>query len=207
MWSFDSSVVLYLIPIVFVGIIIVAAIGSQDEKSRGDKIAKFFSIAANAALAFTVLGLLYQVIDSAERTRNESYAEVLDTYYQISQLQIERPEIWDRIYPAEAEVNPRTEEESLALQYTYFIMNFFQRIYLLYSDGEIERELWAAWENWIRYSMTTSPLFQAEWNESCGIFHPDFVDYIEENYDDGVCLAATGQVGGATGTPEVAAVR
>jgi hypothetical protein len=207
MWGIDSSVVLYLIPIVFVGIMIVAAIGSKDEITRGDKIAKFFSIAANAALAFTVLGLLYQVIDSDERSKNESYAEVLDTYYEISQLQIERPEIWDRIYPAEAELNPRTEEESLALQYTYFIMNFFQRIYLLYSDGEIEPELWAAWENWIRYSMTTSPLFQAEWNESCGIFHPDFSDYIEENYDDGVCGVASGQGGDASGTPEVTLVR
>jgi hypothetical protein len=55
--------------------------------------------------------------------------------------------------------------------------------------------------------MTTSPVFEKEWNESCGIYHPDFVNYIEENYDDGVCGAATGQGGDASGTPEVALVR
>ena len=67
MRGIDGSVFLILIPIVFVGIIVVAAIGAMDEKSRGDKLAKFFSIASNAAIFFTVLALVYQVIDSQER--------------------------------------------------------------------------------------------------------------------------------------------
>ena len=59
MLGIDASIVLIVIPIVFIGILVVAGIGALDEKTRGDKLAKFFSIASNAAIFFTVLALLY----------------------------------------------------------------------------------------------------------------------------------------------------
>ena len=89
----DASIVLILIPIVFVGIIVVSVIGALEEKTRGDKLSKFFSIASNAAIFFTVLALTYQVIASEEEARRTSYAELLNTYYEINQMQIEHPEI------------------------------------------------------------------------------------------------------------------
>ena len=82
MWGIDASAVLVLIPIVFFVIIAVAFVGALDEKSRGDKLSEFFSIAWNAAIFFTVLALLYQVIDCEEEAQRTSYAELLDTYYE-----------------------------------------------------------------------------------------------------------------------------
>jgi hypothetical protein len=99
MRGIDGSVFLILIPLVFIGIIVVAAIGAMDEKTRGDKLAKFFSIASNAAIFFTVLALVYQVIDSQEEAKRTSYADVLDTYNEVNQLQIEHPDIWRLMYP------------------------------------------------------------------------------------------------------------
>ena len=93
MWGIDGSFVLILIPIVFVGIIVVSAIAALGEKTRGDKLAKFFSIASNAAIFFTVLALHYQVVDSEEEARRTSYADVLETYYEITQMQIAHPEV------------------------------------------------------------------------------------------------------------------
>jgi hypothetical protein len=92
----------------------------MDEKTRGDKLAKFFSIASNAAIFFTVLALVYQVIDSQEDAQRTSYADVLDTYNEINQLQNEHPEIWRVMYPAEGENAHLDEGQRLALQYTYF---------------------------------------------------------------------------------------
>ena len=86
MWGIDASVVLVLIPVVFVGIIAVAFVGSLDEKTRGDKLSKFFSIASNAAIFFTVLALMYKVIDSEEEAKRTSYADLLNTYYKINQM-------------------------------------------------------------------------------------------------------------------------
>ena len=197
MWGIAPSVILVLIPIVFVGIIVVAAIGSRDETTRGDKISRFFSIASNAAIFFTVLGLLYQVIDSEQDSRRASYSEVLNTYQEINQFQSDHPEVWSVIYPEEEESVGLSEIETLALQQTYFILNFFERVYLMFRDGVIDDYRWKAWENWIRYSFTTSALFQNEWDQSCGMYHPAFVDYIESSFDDGTC-------GGGSATPAAA---
>jgi hypothetical protein len=187
MWGIDPSVVLILIPIVVVAIIVVAAIGALDEKSRGEKIAKFFSIASNAAIFFTVLALLYQVIETEEEARRTSYSEILDTYYDINQMQFDHPEVWRVMYPNEPELTALSEDEQFAIANVYFIMNFFERLYLMHRDGDIEDERWKVWESWIRYSLTSSPVFQQVWDESCGLHHIDFVAYIETNYDDGVC--------------------
>ena len=200
MWGIDASVVLILIPIGFVGIIVVSVIGAWDEKTRGDKLAKFFSIASNAAIFFTVLALLYQVVDSEEAARRASYADVLDTYYEITQMQIAHPEVWDIMYPGE-EALRLVEDERLALQETYFILNFFERLYSLYRDGDIDEQRWKSWESWIDYSLTTSPLFQSVWDESCEMYHVEFVAYVEANFDDGLCGIGGSRRGGITGTP------
>ena len=205
MWGIDASVILILIPILFVGIIVVAAIGAADEKTRGDKLAKFFSIASNAAIFFTVLALLYQVIASEEESQRASYADVLDTYYEINQMQIEHPEVWRLMYPGEQDAALMGADERLALQYTYFTMNFFERLYLLYRDGVIDAERWKAWETWIGYSLSTSAMFQDVWHDGCGMYHSDFVAYVEANYDDGTCRADGGQGDDAAGTPAAAA--
>ena len=203
MWGIDGSVVLVLIPVVFVGIIAVAFVGALDEKTRGDKLSKFFSIASNAAIFFTVLALMYQVIDSEEEARRTSYADLLNTYYEINQMQIDNPEIWRMIYPGEDELAHLGEDERLAIQYTYFVMNFFERLYVHYLDGVIDAERWKTWDSWISYSLSSSAMFRNVWRESCGMYHAEFVAYVEANYDDGVC----GE-GGATvdvaGTPEAA---
>jgi hypothetical protein len=199
MWGIDASIVLILIPIVFVGIIIVSAIGALDEKTRGDKLSKFFSIASNAAIFFTVIALLYQVVASEEESRRTSYAEVLDTYSEITQMQIAHPDVWELMYPGEEAVR-LGEEDRLALQYTYFIMNFFERLYALYRAGDIDDQRWKSWESWIAYSLSTSPVFQTVWDESCEMYSAEFVAYIEANYDDGVCGAGGGQRGDPVGT-------
>ena len=201
MWGIDPSVVLILIPIAFAGIIVIAAVGSLDEKTRGDRIAKFFSIASNAAIFFTVLALLYQVIDSEEESRRNAYSEILSTYSDINQMRFERPEAWRVMYPREDELTTLSEDEQFAVTNVYFIMNFFERIYLMYRDGDIEGERWKVWENWMRYSLTSSPLFQREWDESCGLRHVDFVAYVEANYDDGPCGGAADQTAAPDGTP------
>jgi hypothetical protein len=206
MWGIDASVVLILIPIVFVGIVVVAFIGAQDEKSRGDKLAKFFSIASNAAIFFTVLALLYQVIDSEEEAQRTSYAELLDTYYEINQMQVDNPEIWRLIYPGEDELSQLGADERLAIQHTYFVMNFFESLYLNYRDGVIDEERWKTWESWISYSLSSSPMFRTVWHESCGMYHADFVAYIEANYDDGACREVSAQVGVAS-TPTATSPR
>jgi hypothetical protein len=92
------------------------------------------------------------------------------------------------------------EEEGLALQYTYFIMNFFERLYSLYRDGDIDDQRWKSWESWIDYSLSTSPMFQNVWDESCEMYSADFVAYIEANYDDGVCATEGSQRDDPTGT-------
>lgn len=189
MWGIDASIILILIPIVFVGIIFVSVVGAMAEKTRGDKIARFFSIASNAAIFFTVLALLYQVTASEKEANRASYAEVLDSYNEINRLQVEHPDVWRLMYPNEAEFETTSEAERQAVQYTYYTLNFFEQLYLLYRDGVIDNERWKAWQVWIDYSMSTSPLFQDVWHESCGLHHADFVAYIEANYDDGVCRA------------------
>jgi hypothetical protein len=199
MWGIDASFVLILIPIVFVGIIVVSVIGAVDEKNRGDKLSKFFSIASNAAIFFTVLALLYQVVDSEEEARRTSYADVLDTYYEITQMQVAHPEVWAIMYPEEEEVR-LGEEEQLALQHTYFIMNFFDRLYSLYRDGDIDDQRWKIWESWIDHSLSTSPMFQNVWDESCEMYGADFVAYVEANYDDGVCGSGASQRDDERGT-------
>jgi hypothetical protein len=206
MWGIDASVVLILIPIVFVGIIAVSIIGALEEKTRGDKLAKFFSIASNAAIFFTVIALLYQVVDSEEEARRTTYADVLDTYYEITQMQTARPEVWNVMYPEEESLR-LGEEERLALQYTYFIMNFFERLYLLHRDGTIDEQRWKGWESWISYSLSTSAMFRDVWDESCEMYQPDFVAYVEANYDDGVCGAEGSQDDDVAGTPVAARAR
>ena len=204
MWGIDAAVVLVLIPIVFVGIVVVAFIGSADAKSRGDRIARFFSIASNAAIFFTVLALLYQVIASQEEANRASYADILETYNEINQLQVQHPEIWRVMYPGEDELRRLSADERLAVQYTYFTMNFFERLYLHYREGVIDDERWKAWETWIAYSLSSSPMFQYVWQESCGLHHADFIAYVEETYDDGVCAPMT-DPGAMAGTPAVVA--
>jgi hypothetical protein len=204
MRGIEGSVFLILIPIVFVGIVAVAAIGAMDEKTRGDRLAKFFSIASNAAIFFTVLALVYQVVDSQEEANRASYADVLDTYNEINQLQNEHPEIWRVMYPAEGANAHLDEGQRLALQYTYFTLNFFERLYLLYRDGVIDDQRWRAWESWISYSMSTSAIFQNVWHDSCGLHHADFVAYIESHYDDGLCHPETGQGNLTIGPPATA---
>jgi hypothetical protein len=200
MLGIDASIVLIVIPIVFIGILVVAAIGALDEKTRGDKLAKFFSIASNAAIFFTVLALLYQVVDSEEESRRTSYADVLDTYSEIMQMQVAHPEVWRLMYPEE-EALRLGEEEALAQQHTYFIMNFFERLYSLYRDGDIDAQRWKTWESWIDYSLSTSPMFQNVWDDSCEMYHPAFVAYIEANYDDGVCGPSASQRDRITSVP------
>src|SRR5215211_985525 len=200
MWGIDASIVLILIPIVFIGILIVAAIGALEEKTRGDKLAKFFSIASNAAIFFTVIALLYQVVDSEEESRRTSYAEVLDTYSEITQMQIAHPEVWELMYPGEESLR-LGENEGLALQYTYFIMNFFERLYALYRAGDIDDQRWKSWESWIAYSLSTSPMFQTVWDESCEMYSADFVAFVEATYDDGVCRPSGSQRDPITSTP------
>jgi hypothetical protein len=200
MWSIDASFVLILIPIVFVGIIVVSIIAALDEKTRGGKLAKFFSTASNAAIFFTVLALLYQVVESEEEAQRTSYADVLDTYYEITQMQVAHPEVWAIMYPEEEEVR-LGEDEQLALQHTYFILNFFERLYTLYRDGDIDDQRWKIWESWIDHSLSTSPLFQNVWDESCEMYSADFVAYIEANYDDGVCGVAGRQRDDASSAP------
>jgi hypothetical protein len=206
MRGIDTSVILVLIPIVFVGIIVVAVVGALDEKTRGDKLSKFFSIASNAAIFFTVLALLYQVVNSEEESRRTSYADILDTYYEITQMQIARPEVWSVMYPEEESLR-LGEEERLALQYTYFIMNFFERLYSVHRDGAIDEQRWKSWESWISYSLSTSPMFQDVWDESCEMYQPDFVAYIEANFDDGVCATEGSQGDDVAGTPVAAGAR
>src|SRR5688572_8213788 len=113
MWGIDAGIILVFIPIVFVGIIIVSAIGAREEKTWGDRFARFFGIASNAAIFFTVLALLYQVIYSEEESRRASYSDLLNTYYEINQMQMDNPEVWAMLYPNEPEVVNLTEDERL----------------------------------------------------------------------------------------------
>jgi hypothetical protein len=200
MWSIDPSAILILIPIVFVGIIVVAVIGSQGEKSRGDRIARFFSIASDAALFFTVLALLYQVIDSQEQSRHDAYSQLLDTYSRIDQMQLDHPEIFEVIYPGDV-YNRIGEEERLAQQYTYAVLDFFNRVYMLHLDGGIDDSTWAGWRSWIDYTFTASDYFRRAWDENCVVYHAEFVAYIENTYGDGVCAQTGRQVGGAADLP------
>jgi hypothetical protein len=204
MWGIDAGIILVFIPIVFVGIIVVAAIGAKEEKTWGDRFARFFGIASNAAIFFTVLALLYQVIYSEEESRRASYSDLLNTYYEINQMQMDNPEVWAMLYPNEPEMVNLTEDERLAVQYTYFLMNFFERLYLLYRDGVIDDELWTSWEIWIGYSLSTSAMFQQVWDESCGMHHPEFIDYVETSYDDGACPIIGDPISEILATPAAA---
>ena len=122
--SIDSSTFLILIPIVFAGIIAISVIGSLDEKTRGDRISKFFSIASNAAIFFTVLALVYQVIDSQQKSKHDAYSQLLDPYSRLNQIQMEHPEIFKVINP-NVEYNRLGTDEQLALQYTNSVIQFF----------------------------------------------------------------------------------
>lgn len=202
MWGIDPSFVLILVPLVFLGIIAVAVVGSLDEKTRGDRISKFFSIASNAAIFFTVIALLFQVIDSREKANRDSYAEVLTTYNEITQMQADHPEVWSLIYPDD-ESALMSQDERLAYQYTYFVMNFFERLYLHYRDGVIDDQRWKAWDSWLDYSFSSSPTFQVVWVEGCAMYHPDFISFIEANYDVAACGQKSGQdrTGGQNNAP------
>jgi hypothetical protein len=115
-------------------------------------------------------------------------------------MQVAHPEVWAIMYPEEEEVR-LGEDEQLALQHTYFILNFFERLYTLYRDGDIDDQRWKIWESWIDHSLSTSPLFQNVWDESCEMYSADFVAYIEANYDDGVCGVAGRQRDDASSAP------
>jgi hypothetical protein len=206
MWGIDPALVLVLVPIVFVGIIAVAIVGSLDEKTRGDRISKFFSIASNAAIFFTVIALLYQVIDSEEKANRDSYAEILTTYNEITQMQTDNPEVWSLIYPGDTSVL-MDHDEQLAVRYTYFVVNFFERLYLLYQDGVIDDQRWKVWESWLNYSFSASPMFRNVWAEGCAMYHPDFVSYVGENYGVPVCWPEAGQNSVPIGTPGAAPPR
>jgi hypothetical protein len=203
MWGLGSTAVLVLIPIVFVGIILVSFIGSLDETTRGDRIAKFFAIASNAAIFFTVLALLYQVIDSEEDAKQQAQSQLLETFNQVNQLQIDHPEIFEVIYPDET-YNRIGDDEKIALHYTYAALSFFDRVYVLYRDGVIDERAWRGWENWISYAFTTSDYFLRAWDDNCGVYHPAFVAYIEETYGDGRCVTEGGGAAPAAATPSTA---
>jgi hypothetical protein len=195
----DSSTVLILIPIVFVGIIVISTLGSRDAKTRGDRISRFFSIASDAAIFFTVLALLYQVINAEQQSNHEEYSQLLDMYYRIDQMQLEHPEIFEVIYPGDV-YNRLGEEERLAQQYTYATLDFFDRLYVMYRDGGIDDNMWRGWQSWIQYAFTASDYFRAAWDENCGVYHAEFVEYIETTYGDGVCGPVGRQAGGSAGT-------
>lgn len=76
MWGIGPSLVLVLVPLFFVGIIPVAAPGFLDEQTRGDRISKFFGIAAGAVNFFTMTALPYQAIDSEEEANRDFSAEI-----------------------------------------------------------------------------------------------------------------------------------
>jgi hypothetical protein len=179
--------------------------GALNEKTRGDKLARFFSIASKAAIFFTVLALLYQVTHSEEDARRASYADLLATYHEINQLQIDNPAVWRMVYPGEADLTRMGEDERLAIQDTYFVMNFFERLYLSHQDGVID-DTRKTWESWITYSFSSSTLVQTVWDEGCGMYHADFVAYVEENFDDGAC-GAKGAPGDPIGSPTAASRR
>ena len=68
----------------------------------------------------------------------------------------------------------------------------------------IDEERWKTWDSWISYSLSSSAMFQDVWRESCGMYHADFVSYIEANYDDGTCRADGGQGNAGAATPAAA---
>jgi hypothetical protein len=197
--SIDSSTVLILIPIVFAGIIAISVIGSLDEKTRGDRISKFFSIASNAAIFFTVLALVYQVIDSQQKSKHDAHSQLLDPYSRLNQIQMEHPEIFKVINP-NVEYNRLGTDEQLALQYTNSVIQFFDRVHTMHRDGEIDYAMWKGWQEWIRFSSTNSEYFLNIWNDTCGVYHAEFVNYIEQIYDDGVCGETGGQIDNRAGT-------
>jgi hypothetical protein len=82
-------------------------------------------------------------------------------------------------------------------------VNFFERLYLHYQDGVIDAERWKTWESWISYSLSSSAMFRNVWRESCGMYHADFVAYVEASFDDGVCGEGAAMVDVA-GTPTTA---
>jgi hypothetical protein len=102
-------------------------------------------------------------------------------------MQIDNPGIWRLIFPGEEELSRLGADERLAIQYTYFVMNFFKSLYLNYRDGVIDDERWKTWDSWISYSLVSSTTFRNVWRENCWMYHADFVAHVEDNFDDGVC--------------------
>ena len=75
--NLNSSTLLIIIAIVLVGIFVLSGISARNEKTWGDRIAKFFGVASNAAILFTIVAFLYQVIDSEEEGNGSSLPDCL----------------------------------------------------------------------------------------------------------------------------------
>jgi hypothetical protein len=108
-------------------------------------------------------------------------------------MQLDHPEIFDVIYPG-VEYNRIGNDEKIALQYTYALLDFFDRVYIMHRDGVIDDEMWKRWESWIVYSFTASGFFLKAWNSNCALYHAEFIAYIEQNFGDGSCGAAGSDV-------------
>ena len=76
------------------------------------------------------------------------------------------------IHPGEEEFARLGEDERLALQYTHFTMNFFERLYLLHRDGVIDDQRWKAWESWIRYLYRPAPSSRMSGMRAAGCIMP-----------------------------------
>lgn len=89
---------------------------------------------------------------------------------------MDHPEIWRRIYPDDTS-SLIDQDGQLAIQYTSFVVNFFERLYLPYQNGAINDHRWKAWASWLDRSFSASPLFQSVRADGCAMDHPDFVAY------------------------------
>ena len=66
-----------------------------------------------------------------------------------------------RDVPGEDELTTLSEDEQFAVANAYFIMNFFERMYLMYRDGDIEDQRLEGVGKLDPLSLTTQPAVPA----------------------------------------------
>ncbi len=154
------------------------------------------SVAQTVVLGVTMGILILQFRSQERATKETAYQKVLDDYNDVVRTVVDRPALNvlldDLVKTSPVATHPwqnLSADEKLILTHFLMIYALWERVYMLFAKGWIDRSTWREWETWLAV-LAKHPIFARVHEGSRGMFNRSSQDHVSSLVDPASTSAA-----------------
>lgn len=140
------------------------------------------ALAANIAVAASIVGLIVQIYLQRKETKFSTYEKLMSEFTNASLFLAEHQQIADFLYGSDPKKTiPEDQYERVRWASFYYLdalLGLFERVWVAGRQGYIPQMQWASWRNWLS-DLARKDVFKELFENTKQSYDPSFVKEVE----------------------------